>query len=53
MFADGNNHSAKQVYFSPAGSGFTLMELLIVISIMLILMLIAIPNMLNLEEPGQ
>ncbi|MGA7521206.1 MAG: type II secretion system protein [Acidobacteriaceae bacterium] len=28
--------------------GFTLMELLIVISIMLILMLIAIPNMLNL-----
>ena len=29
-------------------SGFTLMELLIVISIMLILMLIAIPNMLNL-----
>ncbi|HEX3662786.1 MAG TPA: type II secretion system protein [Acidobacteriaceae bacterium] len=29
-------------------AGFTLMELLIVISIMLILMLIAIPNMLNL-----
>ena len=29
--------------------GFTLMELLIVISIMLILMLIAIPNMLNLK----
>lgn len=31
-------------------AGFTLMELLIVISIMLILMLIAIPNMLNLTE---
>src|SRR5579885_85616 len=31
-----------------AEAGFTLMELLIVISIMLILMLIAIPNMLNL-----
>jgi type IV pilus assembly protein PilA len=31
-------------------SGFTLMELLIVISIMLILMLIAIPNMLNLRS---
>lgn len=30
-------------------AGFTLMELLIVISIMLILMLIAIPNMLNLK----
>jgi type IV pilus assembly protein PilA len=30
-------------------AGFTLMELLIVISIMLILMLIAIPNMLNLR----
>jgi len=30
--------------------GFTLMELLIVISIMLILMLIAIPNMLNLKS---
>ena len=30
-------------------SGFTLMELLIVISIMLILMLIAIPNMLNIR----
>ncbi|HTV14244.1 MAG TPA: type II secretion system protein [Acidobacteriaceae bacterium] len=32
-----------------AEAGFTLMELLIVISIMLILMLIAIPNMLNLK----
>ncbi|HEX4038904.1 MAG TPA: type II secretion system protein [Acidobacteriaceae bacterium] len=32
----------------PSDTGFTLMELLIVISIMLILMLIAIPNMLNL-----
>ncbi|MGA8111136.1 MAG: prepilin-type N-terminal cleavage/methylation domain-containing protein [Acidobacteriaceae bacterium] len=32
----------------PSDAGFTLMELLIVISIMLILMLIAIPNMLNL-----
>jgi type IV pilus assembly protein PilA len=31
-------------------AGFTLMELLIVISIMLILMLIAIPNMLNLKS---
>lgn len=31
-------------------AGFTLMELLIVISIMLILMLIAIPNMLNLRS---
>lgn len=31
-------------------AGFTLMELLIVISIMIILMLIAIPNMLNLKE---
>lgn len=30
-------------------AGFTLMELLIVISIMLILMLIAIPNMLNIR----
>ena len=30
-------------------AGFTLMELLIVISIMLILMLIAIPNMLHLK----
>jgi type IV pilus assembly protein PilA len=35
-------------HFSPEG-GFTLMELLIVISIMLILMLIAIPNMLNIR----
>jgi len=34
--------------FTPE-AGFTLMELLIVISIMLILMLIAIPNMLNLK----
>ncbi|MGC2162870.1 MAG: prepilin-type N-terminal cleavage/methylation domain-containing protein [Silvibacterium sp.] len=33
-----------------AEAGFTLMELLIVISIMLILMLIAIPNMLNLKS---
>ncbi|MFP5227512.1 MAG: type IV pilin protein [Acidobacteriota bacterium] len=33
----------------PDDAGFTLMELLIVISIMLILMLIAIPNMLNLK----
>ena len=33
----------------PNDAGFTLMELLIVISIMLILMLIAIPNMLNLK----
>ena len=33
----------------PNNAGFTLMELLIVISIMLILMLIAIPNMLNLK----
>ena len=33
----------------PCEAGFTLMELLIVISIMLILMLIAIPNMLNLK----
>jgi type IV pilus assembly protein PilA len=33
----------------PGDAGFTLMELLIVISIMLILMLIAIPNMLNLR----
>ncbi len=33
----------------PCDAGFTLMELLIVISIMLILMLIAIPNMLNLK----
>jgi type IV pilus assembly protein PilA len=32
-----------------AEAGFTLMELLIVISIMLILMMIAIPNMLNLK----
>jgi type IV pilus assembly protein PilA len=32
-----------------AEAGFTLMELLIVISIMLILMLIAIPNMLHLK----
>jgi type IV pilus assembly protein PilA len=31
-------------------AGFTLMELLIVISIMLILMLIAIPNMMNLKS---
>lgn len=31
-------------------AGFTLMELLIVISIMLILMLIAIPNMLHLKS---
>lgn len=31
-------------------AGFTLMELLIVISIMLILMLIAIPSMLNLKS---
>src|ERR1700749_2926155 len=35
-------------YLSEAG--FTLMELLIVISIMLILMLIAIPNMMNLKS---
>jgi type IV pilus assembly protein PilA len=34
----------------PSEAGFTLMELLIVISIMLILMLIAIPNMLNLRS---
>jgi type IV pilus assembly protein PilA len=34
----------------PIEAGFTLMELLIVISIMLILMLIAIPNMLNLKS---
>jgi len=34
----------------PMEAGFTLMELLIVISIMLILMLIAIPNMLNLKS---
>lgn len=33
-----------------AEGGFTLMELLIVISIMLILMLVAIPNMLNLKS---
>lgn len=33
-----------------ADAGFTLMELLIVISIMLILMLIAIPNMMNLKS---
>ena len=31
-------------------AGFTLMELLIVISIMLILMLIALPNMMNLKS---
>lgn len=35
---------------SQTEAGFTLMELLIVISIMLILMLIAIPNMLNLKS---
>ncbi|QNI30325.1 prepilin-type N-terminal cleavage/methylation domain-containing protein [Alloacidobacterium dinghuense] len=35
---------------SVSEAGFTLMELLIVISIMLILMLIAIPNMLNLRS---
>ena len=37
----------KRLY---SDAGFTLMELLIVISIMLILMLIAIPNMLNLKS---
>lgn len=36
--------------FTLGEAGFTLMELLIVISIMLILMLIAIPNMLNLKS---
>jgi len=40
----------RQAGFTPTEAGFTLMELLIVISIMLILMLIAIPNMLNLRS---
>ncbi|HEX4064384.1 MAG TPA: prepilin-type N-terminal cleavage/methylation domain-containing protein [Acidobacteriaceae bacterium] len=39
---------SKERRTRPSEAGFTLMELLIVISIMLILMLIAIPNMLNL-----
>jgi type IV pilus assembly protein PilA len=40
----------RQAGFTLSEAGFTLMELLIVISIMLILMLIAIPNMLNLRS---
>jgi type IV pilus assembly protein PilA len=40
----------RQTGFILNEAGFTLMELLIVISIMLILMLIAIPNMLNLRS---
>jgi type IV pilus assembly protein PilA len=44
------NHRAPSGFTLPGEAGFTLMELLIVISIMLILMLIAIPNMLNLKS---
>jgi type IV pilus assembly protein PilA len=42
-------HRAESRRSRRGDAGFTLMELLIVISIMLILMLIAIPNMLNLK----
>jgi type IV pilus assembly protein PilA len=48
-----DKHSSRrkrQAGFTLSEAGFTLMELLIVISIMLILMLIAIPNMLNLRS---
>jgi type IV pilus assembly protein PilA len=44
-----NHRSAAGSLQRRREGGFTLMELLIVISIMLILMLIAIPNMLNLK----
>ena len=42
--------NAQQWRARQRDAGFTLMELLIVISIMLILMLIAIPNMMNLKS---
>jgi len=45
-----SDHRNRNAAFTSHESGFTLMELLIVISIMLILMLIAIPNMLNLRS---
>ena len=43
-------HQLSRSRWQHGDAGFTLMELLIVISIMLILMLIAIPNMLHLKS---
>ena len=62
--ASEKNHDSDQQYRDPASAAvkaggarprpaFTLMELQIVMSIMIILMLIAIPNFISMKSPGR